>query len=139
MELDKVLEQLQEMIATYQIEALEDFLESNIEQAYAFGDIGAVITLMNEMIGYLRDTGKNDKAVYYCERVMELIKQAGLTGTIHHGTTLLNVANAYRAAGRLQESLMSYQAVFSIYEDKIDKNDMLYASLYNNMSLLYQE
>lgn len=139
MELDKILAQLQEMFATYQIEQVETFLESNIEQAFAFGDMGAVITLMNEMIGYLRDTGKNDKALYYCGRVMELIKQSGITGTLPHGTTLLNVANAYRAAGKLQESLIQYQAVFTIYEGKIDKNDMLYASLYNNLSLLYQE
>ncbi len=139
MELDKVIEQLYEMFASYRIEEAENFLETNIEQAFALGDIGAVITLMNEMIGYLRDTGKNDKALYYCDRVMELIKQAGLNGTIHHGTTLLNVANAYRAASKLQESLNLYQAVFDIYENKVDKNDMLYASLYNNMSLLYQE
>lgn len=139
MELDKILKQLQEMFATYQIEAVEEFLENNIEQAFALGDIGAVITLMNEMIGYLRDTGKNEKALHYCDRVLELIKRAGITGTIAHGTTLLNVANAYRAAGKLQESLIIYQAVFNIYEGKIEKNDMLYAGLYNNMSLLYQE
>ncbi len=139
MELDKVLEQLHRMFATYQIEEVEEFLDSNIEQAFALGDMGAVITLMNEMIGYLRDIGKNDKALYYCERVMTLVKQVGLTGTIPHGTTLLNVANAYRAAGKLQESLIKYQAVFNIYDGKLDKNDMHYASLYNNMSLSYQE
>ena len=67
------------------------------------------------------------------------MEMRGLKDSIHYATTCLNVANAYRAAGKLQESLMRYQAVFTIYEDKIDKNDMLYAGLYNNMSLLYQE
>jgi len=139
MELDKVLAQLRELFSTYQIEQAEEFLERNIEQAFVLGDMGAVITLMNEIIGYLRDTGKNEKALFYCDRVLELIKQTGLLGTVHHGTTLQNIANAYRAAGKLKESLMKYQAVFTIYEGKIEKNDMLYASLYNNLSLLYQE
>lgn len=139
MELDKVLEQLRGMFDAFKIEEVEEFLESNIGQAFALGDINAVISLMNEMIGYLRDTGKDEKALYYCDRVMELIKQSGITGTVAHGTTLLNVANAYRAAGKLQESMIQYQAVFNIYDGKIDKNDMLYASLYNNLSLLYQE
>lgn len=138
-ELDKILEQLQELFNTYQIERVESFLEEQIEQALAAGDWATVITLMNEMIGYLRDTGKNDKALYYCDRVLELMKREGLEGTLPYGTTLLNVANAYRAAGKLQESMFQYQTVLMIYDGKVAQNDMLYASLYNNLSLLYQE
>lgn len=119
MELDKILEKLQELFGTYQIERVETFLEEHIEQAFAVGDIGTVITLMNEMIGYLRDTGKNDKALYYCDRVLALMKQEGLEGSIPYATTLLNVANAYRAAGRLQESLVQYQTVLMLYEEEL--------------------
>ena len=139
MDLEKILEELRELFGTYQVERIEGFLEENMEQAFAVGDTGTVITLMNEMIGYLRDTGKNDKALYYCDRVMRLMKQEGLEGTVPYGTTLLNVANAYRAAGKLQESMAEYQAAQKIFEGRIEKNDMLYASMYNNLSLLYQE
>lgn len=139
MELDKILEQLQELFGTYQIERVETFLEENIEQSFAVGDTATVITLMNEMIGYLRDTGKNDKALYYCDRVLALMKQEGLEGSLPYATTLLNVANAYRAAGRLQESMVQYRTVLRLYDGRIAQDDMLYASLFNNMSLLYQE
>lgn len=139
MELDKILEQLQELFGTYQIERVETFLEEKIEQAFAAGDMSTVITLMNEMIGYLRDTGKNDKALYYCDRVLALMKQERLEGSLPYATTLLNVANAYRAAGRLQESMVQYRTVLRLYDGRVAQDDMLYASLFNNMSLLYQE
>lgn len=139
MDLDKILEELHELFGTYQIDRVETFLEERIEQAFALGDINTVISLMNEMIGYLRDTGKNEKALYYCERVLSILNQQGLEGTVAYGTTLLNVANAYRAAGMLKESLAIYQSVFHVFYGKVRSDDMLYASLYNNLSLLYQE
>lgn len=139
LDLDAILEKLHELFGTCQIDKVEAFLDEYIGQAFAVGDVNTVISLMNEMIGYLRDTGKNDKALYYCSRVLDIMKQEGLEGTVAYGTTLLNVANAYRAAGRLKESLAIYQTVLQIFDGNVDNDDMLYASLYNNLSLLYQE
>ncbi|MBD5500597.1 MAG: DUF4125 family protein, partial [Lachnospiraceae bacterium] len=62
-----------------------------------------------------------------------------MEGTVPYATTLINVANAYRAAGLLRESMASYQGAKAIYEDRIASDDFRYASLYNNMSLLFQE
>lgn len=139
MDLDSVLKQMNDLFAACQIERIEVFLEENIERAFAMGDGNAAIRLINEMMGYLRDTGKNDKALYYCDRALSLVKQMGIEGTLNHGITLLNVANAYRAAGKLRESMVQYQAAERIFEGKLPKDDMLYASFYNNLSLLYQE
>ena len=50
-----------------------------------------------------------------------------------------NVANAYRAAGKLAESLEVYKEVFSIYNENIPSDDYRMASLNNNIALLYQE
>ena len=139
MDMDSVLKQMNDLFAACQIERIELFLEENIERAFAMGDGNAAIRLINEMMGYLRDTGKNDKALYYCDRALNLVKQMGIEGTLNHGITLLNVANAYRAAGKLRESMVQYQAAERIFEGKLPKDDMLYASFYNNLSLLYQE
>ena len=67
------------------------------------------------------------------------MERAGLSGTVHYGTSCLNIANAYRAAGRLEDSMKYYHIVFDIYEQVLEPGDFRYASLHNNLSLLYQE
>lgn len=48
------------------------------------------------------------------------------------------MANAYRAAGKLAESLEVYKEVF-LYNENIPSDDYRMASLNNNIALLYQE
>lgn len=139
MKIELVLEQLDSLFATHQVDRIEAFLTGKMEEAAGEGDRNAVITLMNEMIGHFREMGQFDKAVEYCTQVLRLMQKMGLEGTVAYATTLLNVANAYRAAGLLRESMTQYQAVKLIYEGNLPYNDFRYASLYNNMSLLFQE
>lgn len=139
MNIEYVLGQLDELFANHQVDQVEDFLKEKIEEAADEGDRGAVITLMNEIIGHFRETGEFDKSVEYCGQVLMLMQKMGLEGTVAYATTLLNVANAYRAAGLLRESMSAYQTVKNIYEGNLAYNDFRYASLYNNMSLLFQE
>lgn len=139
MEINKVLEGLDYLFQTYQIKEVEGYLTTHMELANEEGDGHSYITLLNEMIGYCRDTSQYEKAVSYCKLALAEIDKQGLTGSVAHATTLLNVANAYRAASLLEESMQCYQAVFPIYDNNLDKNDFRYASLANNMSLLYQE
>ncbi len=139
MNIELVLKQLDSLFAEHKISHVEDFLKGKMEEAAEEGDRGAVITLMNELIGHFRETGEFDKAIEYCEQVLVLMQKMGLEGSVAYATTLLNVANAYRAAGLLRESMAAFQTVQSIYEGNIAYHDFRYASLYNNMSLLFQE
>ena len=139
MNIDKVLLGLDKLFEKREIEKVEQYLMDNLSMAMEEEDISSVITLLNEMIGYCRDTSQYEKAVDYSRQVINLMKQVGLEGTIPYGTTLINVANAYRAAGVLEESLDLFIEVFHIYEGNLEKTDFRYASLNNNLSLLYQE
>ena len=139
MNIDLVLQQLDALFAEHKIEKIEAFLTEKLEEAAEEGDRNSVITLMNEIIGHFREIGEFEKAVSYSGQVLELMQKLGMEGTVAYATTLLNVANAYRAAGLLRESMQAYQTVKSIYEGNIAYNDFHYASLYNNMSLLFQE
>ena len=139
MNIEHVLQQLDNLFAEHKIDKVEEFLMSKLDEAAQEGDKGAVITLMNEMIGHYREIGEFEKSVEYCSQVLSLMQKMGLEGSVSYATTLLNVANAYRAAGLLRESMAAYQVVVSIYEGNIAYNDFRYASLYNNMSLLFQE
>ena len=67
------------------------------------------------------------------------MKEMNIEGTVDYATALQNIANAHRAAGLLEESLNYYMETFAIYEENIEPGDYRFASLNNNIALLYQE
>lgn len=139
MELEKILQELDRLFATYQTDKVEQYLKQKIVEAELDGAQDTVVTLMNELIGHFREIGQFDKSLAACGEVLRIMKQMGLEGSVPYATTLLNVANAYRAAGKLEESMVQYQTVMLLYERTLEPHDMRFASLYNNLSLLYQE
>lgn len=139
MDIQAVLTQLDTLFSQKKHEQVEGYLTSSLEQALKENDDSSVVTLLNELIGFYRDSGLHTKSMAYGKHLMALLKKMGLEGTIPYATSLLNVANACRAAGELDASLSYYQTVESIYHSQLEKNDFRFASLYNNMSLLYQE
>ncbi len=139
MNIEQILTRLDELFAQHRVDQVEDFLLKRIDEAAAEGDSASMITLLNEIIGHYREMGEFDKAIACCRQVLLLMGEAGLEGTVAYATTLLNVANACRAAGLLKESMTYYQEVKAIYEKNLEPADFRYASFYNNMSLLFQE
>lgn len=139
MNIEQVLKQLDELFAQHRTDQVESFLLRRIDEAAGEGDTASLITLLNEIIGHYRETSEFDKSLASCREVLMLMNEAGLKGTVAYATTLLNVANACRAAGLLRESMAYYQEVRVIYEKELQPMDFRYASLYNNMSLLFQE
>lgn len=139
MDIQSVLKQLDALFAQKKYGQVEPFLTASLEQAIQEGDDSSIVTLLNEMIGFYRDSGQHAKSMTYGKRLLDLLKKMGLTGTLPYATSLLNIANACRAAGELETSLSYYQTVEGLYHTLLDENDFRFASLYNNMSLLYQE
>lgn len=139
MNIQEILKQLDTLFAERRIGEIEAFLQNHLQEAMEVGDFHSAITITNELIGFYRDTSQYEKSVFYCEQVLVFMKKLNLEGSVPYATTLLNVANAYRAAGKLQESFETYQGVFAIYNQTLGRTDFRYASLYNNLSLLYQE
>lgn len=139
MDINQVISELDALYDEEKTGQIGAFLEEHIALAAAEQDNEALLMLYNEAVGFFRETGEYDKAVSNCYKAAELIDAMNLQGTIPYATTLLNVANAYRAAGLLQESLEYYNRVLPIYNAQLEPDDMYYAGLYNNMSLLYQE
>ena len=118
---------------------IEEYLVENIAQAKEKGEIGIVFTLLNEIIGFCRDTTQKEKGLNYCDELKELLAKMQLEGSVEYATSLQNIANAYREFGLHNEALKLFEEIINIYEKSIDSNDFRCASLYNNMALLYQE
>ena len=73
------------------------------------------------------------------QKAIAQAEKMGLKGTVPYATTLLNTATAYRAGGDLKESLALYLQVEELYRQLLPSDDQLFAGLFNNISLLYQE
>ena len=139
MNIQSILTTYDAMFGKYALSDIEAYLYENIEKAKQQSETGILFTLLNEMIGFCRDTTQKDKALKYCTELLQLLEAMKLEGSIEYATSLLNIANAYRAFGLLEESLELFGRVEQIYKDKLDAKDFGYANLYNNWGLAYQE
>lgn len=139
MQVEEITQKLDELFAAGKGPEAQKLLEDSIRQAMEEEDDGALLTLLNEIIGYMRETSQVESSYSYADAAIKLMERMGIAGSTAYATTLLNIANAYRAGGRLKDSLSYYQEVLALYQEKVAPNDMLFASLYNNISLLYQE
>ena len=91
-------------------EALQLMLKT-LHQAIKTQDDEAILQMLNELLGYYRETGETKIVCDLAEKAISQARSMGLEGTIPYATTLLNVANCYRAVGKLQDSLQNYEKV----------------------------
>lgn len=139
MNIEKVLADLDQLFEDKKIDQVEGYLTKQLETALLEQDTGAVLTLLNEMIGFYREMCEYEKSVLYGEKALPIIAQAGLLNSVYHGTTLLNLATGNRAAGNLSKAITLYEETEAIYRLHFSQDAKEYASLYNNKSLAYQE
>lgn len=137
--MEDILQQIDRLLEENKGAHAQALMEEGLERALMSGDRGSAVTLLNELIGFCRETGQAEKSYYYGEAVLNLLQEMGLSGTLPFATSVLNIASAYRAGGRLEDAMTCYRAVEQIYSQVLEPGDMLVASLYNNKALLYQE
>ncbi len=139
MNINEILKEYDSMFGRCELSAIEAFLKQNIEDAKELNDYGSMITLLNEIIGFYRDTTKRDEALLHCDMLLQVMDEVKLQGRVEYATSLLNIANAYRAFGLCRESIQFYEKVYDNYQLNVKPGSFDYASLFNNWSLVYQE
>lgn len=137
--INQVLEGLDVLFSRKEMEKAEEYLQRHLKAFMEKGDASAVITIVNELIGFYRSMGEHEKSTFYCEQIVSFMQMCKLKGTVPYATTLLNAATAYRAAGNAAIALEYYMQVEIIYKEQLDSKDYRFAGLYNNLSLLYEE
>lgn len=138
MDMKWVLSELDALFAKNDLDAVGVFLEKQYETAKKEEDFGAQLGLANEMVGFYREMTAFDKAQEIISDMQELLRNEQVTGTVEEGTSLLNIANTYRAMGRFEESKSAYDKAAALYKGTLAADDFRLASFYNNVSLLYQ-
>lgn len=139
MNIHAVLAEYDSLFGNITLTEIEAYLYQKIGEAVAQQDDAAIITLLNEMIGLCRDTSQKEKALMYCEQLKKLMVRMHLEGTGDYATSMQNIANAYRAFGLWNEAEEAFRLIEKTYGMYLDKSDYLWASMYNNWGLLYQE
>ena len=139
MNVENFYETLDSLFEERQIDKVDPFLNSSLEQAKAEEDYGAYISICNEMIGFYRSISAFEKAYIAAEDVLLLMEELNMENTEHFATTLLNAATAYRAAGDYTTALRYYKQALQIYDGILQPQDYRYAGLYNNMSILFEK
>ena len=139
MELNDILNKLDSLFEDNKIDEVEPFLRDELKKALENERLDVAVSLLNEMMGFFRETSQWQKAYECIEAVFHLMDTMGLKGSPHYGISLVNAANAYRAGGEYEKSLEMYIKAQDIYKANFSDDDSQYAALYNNLSLLYQE
>ncbi len=139
MDINSVLAEYDGLFGRTTLTEIEAYLYQKITEAVGEQDDAAIITLLNEMIGLCRDTSQKEKALAYCGQLKSLMVRMNLVGTKDYATSMQNIANAYRAFGLWDEAEEAFQSIEKTYETYLGKGDYLWASMYNNWGLLYQE
>lgn len=139
MNIENFYETLDSYFEERQIDKVEPYLNSSLEQAKSEEDYGAYISICNEMIGFYRSISAFEKAYIAAEDVLLLMEELNMENTEHFATTLLNAATAYRAAGDYATALRYYKQALQIYDGILQPQDYRYAGLYNNMSILFEK
>lgn len=139
MNVEEFFGQLDEYFSKNEIEKVEPYLVSSLEEAKEQEDYAAYIAIGNEMIGFYRSVSQFRKAFDISEDILLLMEELQLDGSEHFATTLLNAATAYRAAGEVEQAYKYYKQALAIYEGLLPKGDYRFAGLYNNMSLLLEQ
>lgn len=138
MDVQALLKQLDAMFARGETDRVEPFLLGGLQQALSGGDGGAVLTIINELIGFYRSVGMHDRAMLFSRKGLELMRSMGVGG-VDYGTALVNAATACRAGGALVEALSYYREAEALYRAGLSPEDMRMAGFYNNFGLLHRE
>jgi len=139
MDANKIIKGLDELFEKNRLGEIEGYLAENMVKAMQEGDSACLLVLINEMVGFLRDSNRYEDSLTYAQKALDIIESEGLSGTVHHATTLVNYGNALRAAGRLETSIEAYTAAEKIFAKVLPADAFDFASLNNNLSLVYME
>ena len=114
--ISQILEELDSLFAKGDTEKIGLFLEKQISVFKENQETDNLITMLNEMIGFLRDMGQFEAGEEYCNWLYSLVEEKNYKGTIAYATTCLNIANFKRAKKEYEASEKFYLEVLPVYD-----------------------
>lgn len=135
-DLNGFLLELDHMYATNP-KGVEAYLKSGLDEAGKCLDGPAMLTILNELMGYYRVMSKPEECEWCIEKAVRIAEKLGIQGTTDYATMLLNIGTAQRVMGQMDKAESNYEEAYAIFKEKLHEPDYRMATLYNNRSILY--
>lgn len=135
----QVIEEFDNLLARDAKKEASLYLEQCLKQFEADGDWASQITILNEMMGFYRNTGEKEKGLLSVEKGLALVGEHKLSDTVSGGTTYVNAATTMKAFGKAAEAMPYYEQAFRAYGKSLAPEDYRFGGLFNNMALAYED
>ena len=109
-----------------------DCIEYWEKEARESEDDRALLTILNEAVGFYRRTQKRGKALAAMEESLDLVDKLGLSGNLSGATIYINAATTLSFFGKEAEGLILYDKAANCYENEGRTETYEYAALLNN-------
>jgi len=139
MDIQEFFQGLDRIASAENKEAVIAYLERSLAEAENEGDRHAVVSILNEMMGFFRSISRYAEALGLAKRAVGLMQELGYEDTVAYGTTLLNCATAYRTSGDNVTALEMFIEALGIFSRHVAPDDYRLAGLYNNIGAIYEE
>ena len=139
MNMNGFYDKIDNFFASKDFQAAENYMKNCLAQAEFEDDSYATVTVCNELGGFYRAFSRYNEGIPLYEKALGCIRRLRMENTEGHGTTLLNFATTLAIVGQSDRALDAYQQAAGIFESPSYAKDFRLATLYNNMSSLYQD
>ena len=136
---EKFIKELDSFFAREDLSGAGEYLRAVYSETERDGDDRGNLTVLNEMIGFFRQTGEGEEALKAINEALVLIEKTGIADEISGATIYLNCATTLKCFGKSGEAMKYYEKTQAVYDKKLDKNHPLVAGLYNNKALALQD
>ncbi|MCR5846722.1 MAG: tetratricopeptide repeat protein [Lachnospiraceae bacterium] len=129
---DRVIEKLDAYLEDNDLNGAERHLKYWLSEAEVNKDEAGELTVLGELMGFMRKNGRMDEALSYAESALGKVEKYGYSDTVTGATAVLNAGTVFRSSGKCIQSAECYEKAKKIYEESLDPNDDRLGGLYNN-------
>lgn len=131
----RVLDKVDACFSRRDWEGAGRLLEYWRNEAELLRDRSGELSMVNELVGFYRKAGNQEKAFENISRAMVLLDRLEQGNTVSGGTVLVNCATAYKAFGMASMAMPLYRRAKALYSELLPAEDARVGGLYNNMAL----
>ena len=130
--IDRVLKKLDEYFNNNDLLGAGEYLSFWECEARNTSDDRALLSILNEYLGYCRRVNNKEKAIATIDECKLLIDKLGILDTISAATIFINAATTSAHFGNVEEGLILYDKAKKCYTNLNKKDTYEYATLLNN-------
>lgn len=136
--MNNFIEKLDLLFKNNEITTAEKFINETIEFAQKNQEYELLLVALNEGIGFYRDLTKYEQSISLAKILYNIIKDSSKDKK-YKAICYINIANAYRAYGDYETAIRFFLEAKKYLEEGKLLDSYEYASLLNNLGLVYQQ